>query len=67
MWRHEDIFYAGMAGGRPYGEPMKDPAEIADSIDPAAGQLATFPVAPLMHGAAQLATFISFTWARKWS
>jgi acyl-CoA synthetase (AMP-forming)/AMP-acid ligase II len=65
MWRHEDIFYAGMAGGRPYGEPMKHPAEIADSIDPAAGQLATFPVAPLMHGAAQLATFISFNMGHK--
>ena len=65
MWRHEDIFYAGMAGGRPYGEPMKDPSEIADGIDPAAGQLATFPVAPLMHGAAQLATFISFNMGQK--
>ncbi|MFL6113917.1 MAG: acyl-CoA synthetase [Catenulispora sp.] len=65
MWRHEDIFYAGMAGGRPYGEPMKDPSEIADGIDPGAGQLATFPVAPLMHGAAQLATFISFNMGQK--
>jgi 3-oxocholest-4-en-26-oate---CoA ligase len=65
MWRHEDIFYAGMAGGRPYGEPMKDPAEIAGSIDPAAGQMATFPVAPLMHGAAQLATFISFNMGQR--
>ncbi|GAA2059048.1 acyl-CoA synthetase [Catenulispora yoronensis] len=65
MWRHEDIFYAGMAGGRPYGEPMKVPAEIADGIDPAAGQLSTFPVAPLMHGAAQLATFISFNMGQK--
>src|SRR2546423_3426302 len=65
MWRHEDIFFAGMAGGRPYGEPMKDPSEIADGIDPSAGQLATFPVAPLMHGAAQLATFISFNMGQK--
>jgi len=65
MWRHEDIFYAGMAGGRPYGEPMKDPSEIAEGIDPAAGQMATFPVAPLMHGAAQLATFISFNMGQK--
>ena len=65
MWRHEDIFYAGMAGGRPYGEPMKDPSEIAGDINPEAGQLATFPVAPLMHGAAQLATFISFNMGQK--
>jgi len=45
----------------------EDPAEIADGIDPAAGQMATFPVAPLMHGAAQLATFITQTWAKRWS
>jgi acyl-CoA synthetase (AMP-forming)/AMP-acid ligase II len=65
MWRHEDIFYAGMAGGRPYGEPMTDPAEVARDLQPGAGQLVMFPVAPLMHGAAQLATFIGFNMGQR--
>jgi acyl-CoA synthetase (AMP-forming)/AMP-acid ligase II len=65
MWRHEDIFYAGMAGGRPYGEPMKNPEEVAGDVDVEAGQLVMFPVAPLMHGAAQLATFIGFNMGQR--
>jgi acyl-CoA synthetase (AMP-forming)/AMP-acid ligase II len=65
MWRHEDIFYAGMAGGRPYGEPMKNPEEVAAELTPEAGQLVMFPVAPLMHGAAQLATFIGFNMGQR--
>jgi acyl-CoA synthetase (AMP-forming)/AMP-acid ligase II len=65
MWRHEDIFYAGMAGGRPYGEPMKSPEEVAGDLNPEAGQLVMFPVAPLMHGAAQLATFIGFNMGQR--
>jgi 3-oxocholest-4-en-26-oate---CoA ligase len=65
MWRHEDIFYAGMAGGRPYGEPMTDPGEVARDLQPGAGQLVMFPVAPLMHGAAQLATFIGFNMGQR--
>ena len=65
MWRHEDIFYAGMAGGRPYGEPMKSPEEVADDVNVDAGQLVMFPVAPLMHGAAQLATFIGFNMGQR--
>ncbi|MHB8452738.1 MAG: acyl-CoA synthetase [Mycobacteriales bacterium] len=59
VWRQEDLFFAGMAGGDPAGSPATSPAEVLDKL---AGRvpLVMFPVAPLMHGAAQLATWIAF-------
>ncbi len=59
MWRHEDLFFAGMAGGNPAGEPAGSPQEVAGRAG-ASGPLVTFPAPPLMHGAAQLGTFIGF-------
>jgi len=64
LWRHEDLFFAGMGGGDPTGEPVKTPAELAERVA-ASYPLVMFPVAPLMHGAAQLATFIGFWGGRK--
>ena len=64
MWRQEDIFFAGMGGGDPAGQPATRPQQIAEQAaarDPSA----TFPMAPLMHGAAQLASFICFHWGGK--
>jgi len=58
MWRHEDVFFAGLQGGNPGGEPISKPeelAEIARRNDPA---LTTLPVAPFIHGAAQWAALI---------
>jgi acyl-CoA synthetase (AMP-forming)/AMP-acid ligase II len=62
MWRHEDIFFAGMGGGSPVAEPVKTPEELAQRIDPDGFQMAMFAAPPLIHGAAQLGTFITF-WA----
>jgi acyl-CoA synthetase (AMP-forming)/AMP-acid ligase II len=64
MWRQEDIFFSGMGGGDPAGQPAERPTQIAEQ---AAGRdpSATFPMAPLMHGAAQLASFICFHWGGK--
>ena len=62
MWRHEDIFFAGMGGGTPVGVPVTSPEELAQRIDPDAFQMAMFAAPPLIHGAAQLGTFIAF-WA----
>src|SRR5436305_4181872 len=64
MWRQEDIFFAGMGGGDPAGQPAQRPEQIAEQ---AAGRdpSATFAMAPLMHGAAQLASFICFHWGGK--
>ena len=59
MWRHEDIFVAGMMGGNPMGEPHKRPEDVA-KMAAESGPLTMFAVAPLMHGAAQLAAFIAF-------
>jgi len=58
MWRQEDMFFAGMGGGRPAGEPFKTPEEVAENA--LAGGTVSFPAAPLMHGAAELSSFISF-------
>ena len=59
MWRQEDLFFAGMAGGNPAGEPAARPEQVAER---AAGQgpLVSVQVPPLMHGAAQLGSFICF-------
>src|SRR4051794_20184698 len=59
MWRHEDLFFAGMAGGNPAGQPAESPSQAIE-VAKTGGTMVMFPVAPLMHGAAQLGTFISF-------
>lgn len=61
MWRHEDVFFAGMLGASPGGaSPVESPEEVADRAEATGGHIATFPAAPLMHGAAELASFITF-------
>jgi acyl-CoA synthetase (AMP-forming)/AMP-acid ligase II len=60
MWRHEDLFFAALGGGNPMGPPVVSRAELVAKAKASAFQLATLPLAPLIHGAAQLATFI--TW-----
>ena len=57
MWRHEDIFFAGMGGGDPAGTPAQYPEQVAEKAKDRY-PLTYFPVAPLMHGAAQLASWI---------
>ena len=59
MWRQEDLFFAGMGGADPVGTPVTTPEEVAERLA-TRGVLHFFPVAPLMHGAAQLATWIGF-------
>jgi acyl-CoA synthetase (AMP-forming)/AMP-acid ligase II len=59
IWRHEDLFFAGMAGGNPSGAPAERPEQVAERAA-AGGVLVSFPVPPLMHGAAQLGSFINF-------
>jgi 3-oxocholest-4-en-26-oate---CoA ligase len=60
MWRHEDLFFAGLQGGRPGGEPVNAPAEVVEhALDPD-NAMHLLPAAPFIHGAAQLASWISF-------
>lgn len=59
MWRHEDVFFAGLQGGRPGGEPIKTPEELAEVVKGGAG-MTMMPAAPFIHGAAQWASLITF-------
>ena len=58
MWRHEDIFFAGLQGGRPGGDPVTTPAEVIEhALDPD-NAMRLLPAAPFIHGAAQLGAWI---------
>lgn len=51
LWRSEDIFFAALSGGRPGGDPISEPAEIAAVVtDRPRPWLVT---SPLMHGNGQ--------------
>ncbi|GAU67396.1 probable fatty acid--CoA ligase [Streptomyces sp. NBRC 110611] len=65
MWRHEDIFFSGMGGGAPTGEPVKRPAELAERVAAGGAGLVFFPTAPLMHGTSTLTAFIAFHFGQK--
>ena len=58
MWRHEDVFYAGLQGGNPGGEPLTSPAELPALALSGDKSLTFLPAAPFIHGAAQWAAFI---------
>lgn len=58
MWHTRDLFMA-FGGGNPWGAPHTTPRQVVDTAT-ASGPLIMMPAAPLMHGAAQMGTFISF-------
>ncbi|WP_219468132.1 acyl-CoA synthetase [Nonomuraea rhizosphaerae] len=58
MWHSEDLFM-GFGGGNPYGEPLSTPQAVVDQAA-AANPMVMMAAAPLMHGAAQMGTFISW-------
>ncbi|HEX4814842.1 MAG TPA: acyl-CoA synthetase [Nonomuraea sp.] len=58
MWHVEDLFF-GFGGGNPTGAPRATPQEVVDEAAKA-GPMVGMAASPLMHGAAQMATFI--TW-----
>ncbi|MEV4107562.1 acyl-CoA synthetase [Nonomuraea sp. NPDC049695] len=58
MWHVEDLFM-GFGGGNPYGEPRATPQEVIDEAVKA-NPIVMMAAAPLMHGAAQMATFIAW-------
>ena len=60
MWRHGDIFFAGLQGGRPGDDPVSSPEEVAAGIKAGTTNPSVIsPAAPLIHGAAQFATWIA--------
>jgi len=50
MWRHEDVFFAGLQGGNPGAPDITTPDELGTNAIARTNAPATMPVAPLMHG-----------------
>ncbi|MCQ4041933.1 acyl-CoA synthetase [Streptantibioticus rubrisoli] len=65
MWRAEDLFFSGLGGGAPTGEPVRRPAELAERVAASGDGLVFFPTAPLMHGTSTLTAFIGFFFGQK--
>ncbi|GIH29806.1 fatty-acyl-CoA synthase [Acrocarpospora phusangensis] len=58
MWHVEDLFMA-FGGGNPYGAPLASPEAVIEQARNS-GPMIMMAAAPLMHGAAQMGTFISW-------
>ena len=58
MWRHEDIFFAGMGGGNFYA-PIATPEEIELNATKPPLPMNMLATSPLMHASGQWVTFIS--------
>ena len=58
MWRHEDVFFAGLQGGNPGGPPIERAEELASNARERTEPLTFLPAAPFIHGAAQWAALI---------
>ncbi|MFJ6632789.1 acyl-CoA synthetase [Streptomyces sp. NPDC091376] len=65
MWRQEDLFFAGLGGGAPTGEPVKRPEEIAERVAAGGEGITFFPTPPLMHGTSTLTSFIGFNFGQR--
>ncbi|UQI44947.1 acyl-CoA synthetase [Streptomyces sp. HU2014] len=65
LWRQEDLFFAGLGGGAPTGEPVKRPAELAERVAAGGEGLVFLPAAPLMHGTSTLTALIAFGFGQK--
>jgi acyl-CoA synthetase (AMP-forming)/AMP-acid ligase II len=57
MWRHQDLFFAALMGGNPYGPPPERPEQVGENakLGPV---LTVAPAAPLMHAAAHWTALI---------
>ncbi|MGW1071970.1 acyl-CoA synthetase [Streptomyces sp. NPDC002537] len=65
LWRQEDLFFSGLGGGAPTGEPVRRPEELAERVAAGGEGLVFFPTAPLMHGTSTLTAFIAFHFGQK--
>ena len=57
LWRHEDIFFAAMGGGRRRGDPIEHPDQITDELAETPNRV--LPASPLMHGTAHWFAFLT--------
>ena len=61
MWQHEDLFFAGLQGGNPGGDPLEKAEELGQNV--AAGMtigLTFLPAAPFIHGNAEWTALIGW-------
>ncbi|MER5952002.1 acyl-CoA synthetase [Streptomyces sp. NPDC001904] len=65
MWRQEDLFFAGLGGGAPTGEPVTRPDELAERVAAGGDGITFFPTPPLMHGTSTLTAFIGFNFGQR--
>ncbi|WP_030644276.1 MULTISPECIES: acyl-CoA synthetase [Streptomyces] len=65
MWRQEDLFFAGLGGGAPTGEPVRAPEELARRVAAGGAGITFFPTPPLMHGTSTLTAFIGFNFGQR--
>ncbi|MEU9338353.1 acyl-CoA synthetase [Streptomyces sp. NPDC048290] len=65
MWRQEDLFFSGLGGGAPTGEPVSSPGELAERVAAGGAGITFFPTAPLMHGTSTLTAFIGFHFGQR--
>ncbi|MFD9463810.1 acyl-CoA synthetase [Streptomyces sp. NPDC060027] len=65
MWRQEDLFFAGLGGGAPTGDPVTRPQELAERVAAQGSGITFFPTPPLMHGTSTLTAFIAFNFGQR--
>ncbi|MER5767829.1 acyl-CoA synthetase [Streptomyces sp. NPDC001985] len=65
MWRQEDLFFSGLGGGAPTGEPVSSPGELARRVAAGGDGITFFPTPPLMHGTSTLTAFIAFGFGQR--
>ncbi|MCP3819642.1 acyl-CoA synthetase [Streptomyces sp. A3M-1-3] len=65
MWRQEDLFFSGLGGGAPTGDPVKTPEELAERVAAGGDGITFFPAPPLMHGTSTLTAFIGFNFGQR--
>jgi acyl-CoA synthetase (AMP-forming)/AMP-acid ligase II len=58
MWRHKDVFFAGLQGGNPGGPDITEPGQLGPNAAANPNPTVTLPVAPLMHGNGHWASLI---------
>jgi acyl-CoA synthetase (AMP-forming)/AMP-acid ligase II len=59
MWPHEAAYFACFGGGNPVGDDIDDLGQLIERAKMLGALVPMMIAAPLIHGAAQLATFIS--------
>jgi acyl-CoA synthetase (AMP-forming)/AMP-acid ligase II len=59
MWRQEDLFFAALQGGNPGGEAFRAADELTPQVKLNGDGLHIHPAPPLIHGNAQLASWIA--------